>query len=251
MNVCIDLGNSSAKVGLMEGRRVLSVKVFRTSASWEALVGRIEGVIKRWAGGIEGVAISSVVPPLNRPLAGMVRKRTGLSPFFVGSTAWLPFRLDVPRPERLGSDRIAAAAGALVHGRRSAVIVDIGTAVTVDLVCEGSFLGGLIMAGPELQLRALSLSAAKLPRVSMKELAALAASHPVTTKRAIAAGCIAATAGAVREAVRWLEGSIATRAAKVVTGGAVASVLDRLPRSWNYDPHLVVKGINYIYELNL
>jgi pantothenate kinase type III len=122
-------------------------------------------------------------------------------------------------PEKVGRDRLFAARGALGLCRASAIVVDAGTALTVDAVREdGTFLGGAIAPGPSLLATALAEGTARLPRIEPKPRpSALGRS----TEEALQAGVVVGFRGAARELVDRVEEEAGFRGAPVVlTGGA-------------------------------
>ncbi len=193
--------------------------------------------------------VSSVVPAVDRALKGRIRELTGRSPLFAHPGLVFPFKLGVNRPRALGIDRVCAAAGAARHGARSVIVVDVGSAITVDLVSRGSYRGGLIIAGPGLALQALSSCTAKLPMLDWRRLEGRSDRFN-DTESAMLSGAVLGSTGAIREGVRYLEESLSRPARKTVTGGGAPVLLDRLPRSWRFDPDLVLKGLYHLWRLN-
>ncbi len=162
----------------------------------------------------------------------------------------LPLRVALREPARVGIDRLAAAAAAAALRPRGsgAVVVDCGTAVTVDVIdAAGAFLGGAILPGPVLQAKALATGTSLLPEIESfgeSEPPAMPGRH---TREAIAAGIGWGIRGAVREvvarALAVLEESGAAKGAPVVvTGGWGRAVLPVLPGAVDV-PDLVLAGI--------
>lgn len=157
----------------------------------------------------------------------------------------LPLVVSLPAPERVGIDRLAgAAAAALVKPPAApAIVVDCGTAATVDLVAaDGSFLGGGILPGPALMYRALADGTSKLPAI-----AALGQDMPPpmpgrSTEEAIAAGVGFGIRGAVARLVAEAAAALGPGAVTVLTGGWRAAVRDALPGAIEV-PDLVLGGI--------
>lgn len=114
---------------------------------------------------LEAVAIASVVPSRQAHLQEALMACAGVSPYWIfpGRVPSLPIRYR--EPERLGADRLANAEGAL-HRFGDAIVVDLGTALTVDLIEGGGFRGGLIFPGRGAALRALSADAESLPTIA-------------------------------------------------------------------------------------
>jgi type III pantothenate kinase len=157
----------------------------------------------------------------------------------------LPLEVLVTEPGRVGIDRLAAAAAAAVvkPAGRPAIVVDCGTAVTVDVVSiEGHFLGGAILPGPGLLARALAEGTSRLPAV-----AALDGTRPPpmpgrSTQEAIAAGIGWGLRGAVARLVAEARAASAGDPFILLTGGSAGVVRDAVPDAIEM-PDLVLAGI--------
>lgn len=114
------------------------------------------------------VAGASVNPPLVAPVEQAVQQATGQKVQWVGKDLDLPIKLLTDPPEETGVDRVLNVAAAYEQMGKACVVVDAGTAITVD-VCndKGEFLGGAIAPGVDMMLDALHQHTAKLPRVPM------------------------------------------------------------------------------------
>lgn len=164
--------------------------------------------------------------------------------------------IDVLEPARVGRDRLYAARGALELVAHDAVVVDAGTALTVDAVraaraCPGTFLGGAIAPGPALLARALAEHTARLPLV---EPAPGAPALGRDTLSAVRAGVVVGFRGAARELILRVAAEAALRdPVVVVTGGAARFLLDpplfdtgeraETARRVLHDPDLVHRGL--------
>jgi type III pantothenate kinase len=170
-DVVVDIGNSRMKWGRCEGCSAIRVmEVFRLplddSAAWDAQLAKLpppSSVTRKWA-------VASVNPPaLHRFLAWL--HKHGDTLVFEKYTD-LPIRLNVDQPETVGLDRLfgAVAAKAMSLPGWPAITVDVGTAVTVNLIdAEGVFQGGAIFPGPRLMGRALHEFTAKLPLIDLTD----------------------------------------------------------------------------------
>ena len=161
------------------------------------------------------------------------------------SFADLPCLPAVAEPHRVGIDRLAAAAAAAaVKPRDSGVIVvDCGTAATVDLIdADGRFLGGAILPGPTLMARALAQGTSKLPEVRALEHAEPPAMPGGTTREAIAAGIGWGMRGAIAELVARSRSALGPSTPVLVTGGWSGAILPALPGAIEM-PDLVLVGI--------
>lgn len=156
----------------------------------------------------------------------------------------LPIEVAVDEPDRVGIDRLAGAAAAAVikPADRPAILVDCGTATTVDMLsADGRFLGGAILPGPVLLARALAEGTSRLPAVAALDQAPPPAMPGRSTEEAIAAGIGWGMRGAVARLVAEARASLADPVV-ILTGGAAGVVRDVLPGSIEV-PDLVLAGI--------
>ena len=246
--LCVDIGNSYVKFYRVTDGRVSRVAEHATLAVLSRPKAVIDLVL-RACGGVDGAAVSSVVPAVTDPVARVLRRATRSTPLVVRHRLRFPFKLGVGNPKELGVDRLCAAAGSMSPRTRSLIIVDVGSAITVDLVLNRVYRGGYIMAGPAMSLTALGDYASRLPRLSFG--AARRVSVPFrSTSESMLAGVTVASAGAIEAAVRQHR-SVAGRSVSVaLTGGGAPSLRRRLPTSWRYEPHATAAGLFRIYGLN-
>jgi type III pantothenate kinase len=160
--------------------------------------------------------------------------------------AALPIRANVEHPERVGIDRLLAAVAVnrLRSAERPAVIADLGSAITVDLVsATGDFCGGAILPGIGMSARALCEQTDVLPHLPMTELDAPPPPLGRSTQTAIESGLFWGAVGAVRELATRLGAQCETEPELFLTGGAAPSVARLLGANARYEPHLVLAGI--------
>jgi len=159
----------------------------------------------------------------------------------------LPLEVSLAEPHRVGIDRLAAAAAAGLIRRpgRGTIIVDCGTAATVDLLSPaGAFLGGAIMPGPALMARALAEGTSRLPEVAAMEhaLGATPVMPGRSTQDAIVAGIGWGIRGAIARLVEEARGALGGEADVILTGGWRSIVMNDLPGAIDM-PELVLAGI--------
>jgi type III pantothenate kinase len=137
----------------------------------------------------------------------------------------------------------AAAAAVIKPAAEGAIVVDCGTAATVDLVAvDGRFLGGAILPGPALMMRALAAGTSKLPEVGDLDEGDPPAMPGRNTREAIAAGIGWGMRGAIAELVSRARMSLGPATPVIVTGGWGKAVLPALPGATEM-PDLVLAGI--------
>ena len=157
----------------------------------------------------------------------------------------LPVEVLVDEPHRVGIDRLAAAAAAalVAPAGRGAIVVDCGTATTVDMISpQGHFLGGAILPGPALLSRALAEGTSRLPEVAALDHDLPPAMPGRSTQQAIAAGIGWGMRGAVARLVAEARASLGEGADVILTGGSSGVVRDALPGARDM-PDLVLLGI--------
>ena len=157
----------------------------------------------------------------------------------------LPLAIAIAEPNKVGIDRLcgAAAAGLVKAPGRPAIIVDCGTAATVDMLsADGRFLGGAILPGPALMARALAEGTSKLPEVAALGHAPPPAMPGRSTHEAIAAGIGWGIQGAIAKLVAESQAALGGNAEVILTGGWRGAVRAALPGAAEL-PDLVLAGI--------
>jgi type III pantothenate kinase len=160
----------------------------------------------------------------------------------------VPLAIRVEEPARVGIDRLLAALAAdrLRQRDRAAIVVDLGTAITVDLIdAEGAFAGGAILPGIATSARALADQTDALPQVALEFLDQPPVPLGTSTIAAIESGIYWGAIGAIRELVLQLSAPFQIRPDLFITGGASRQVADLLKThgSVRYVPNLVLSGI--------
>jgi type III pantothenate kinase len=249
--LAVDIGNSRVKCAVADDARVLGQEYLETKRCDDTtalgdMIRRVSGAVLS----IDGAVVSSVVPPATVKVAGAVERQIGVRPRLVDYRTKFPFQLDVRVPAQVGVDRLCAAAGAVGARRRNAIVVDAGSAITVDIVRDGAFLGGVIAAGPSIALRGLHRHASQLPAIDIAGVPSAFPRRFDDTETAMALGAGLGGVGLIREAVRYLEETAGRVSYKRVTGGFGHTLSARLPKSWLYDPDLTLKGLYVIATLN-
>jgi type III pantothenate kinase len=152
---------------------------------------------------------------------------------------------------KVGIDRLlnAVAANILRPEGRPAILVDTGTATTVDYItAQGAFAGGAILPGFELSARALHDYTALLPLVSIDELAT-GLHEPVgtNTRQALRSGLFWGQLGAVRELIGRLHDRSAAPPFLLLTGGGASLLAAHLPEA-RLEPHLALQGLKHVAD---
>jgi len=238
----VDIGNTQTKCGFFREGKL--IKRFRRNnrpvskiLPWKMLSDK----------SIERIVISIVKPEMTKKVLEYL-KRKPVKPLVINPKLKLNINLKYRLPERLGTDRIAAAvAGREIYGC-PVIIANFGTALVVDAVSgKGEFLGGAIAPGPGLCADVLSRRTSLLPRiVNFKAKKAVGKSPAECIRSGIFWGAI----GQAEKLIEMMKKQTGRRTRVVATGG-YAKFLARKVRSIDaIDPDLVLKGLGIIAELN-
>src|SRR5580704_8332171 len=187
MLLALDAGNTNITIGifkngeLMDHRRLRTVRD-QTSDEWGILLMSLLRFAELDPKALDGIIISSVVPPLNGPLAEMSQRYFGTEAMFVTADTDTGLKILYENPSEVGADRIVNSVAALSKYGGPCVIVDLGTAITFDAVsANAEYLGGIIAAGIGISAEALFSRTARLPLVDFRKPAGLIGRNTVAS----------------------------------------------------------------------
>lgn len=240
MNLIFDIGNSSTKVAIFSGdEKIISLRA--RHFTWQKIV----DIFSPYQGKIDNAIISTVrsVPEFIIDLA-----THGVPNVHVLShQSKVPFRNEYDTPETLGTDRIAALAGAVTKfPGENILIIDAGSAITYDYLSGDTFRGGNISPGLSMRFKALHRFTGKLPLGSTTEKYS---SPGRNTLEAISGGVIDGVIFELNTYMRAFmdlkpEGKI------ILTGGDSGYLKDRIGYQVVYIPDIVIDGLNIILNYN-
>jgi type III pantothenate kinase len=192
------------------------------------------------------IVVSSVKPAWTKLIEQIVKDNLGEKILLVGKDIPLPMTLWVDEPDKVGTDRVVAAAAAYAVVEDAVAVADFGTAVTIDLVDEkGIFLGGVILPGFEISAKALNENTAQLPKI---KIARPTAPYGKNTTEAINCGLYYSAVATLQEVIRHYAEKIGKWPHTVLTGSAAETIKDDCEFIDSYVPNLVVKGIVLAYR---
>lgn len=166
----IDIGNTTVEFGLIEDGRILSYK-FNTdrNKTIDDWLINIDFIMRKSKEPAE-IVISSVVPPVEERLEIAIEKFFRKKPIILGRDLSIPIKINYENPKEVGIDRLLNAYASLQVLTPPIVVIDLGTAITFDIVNkDGEYDGGMIFPGMESSIDALFLKAAKLPKVKLEK----------------------------------------------------------------------------------
>ncbi len=235
----IDVGNTSTAVGIWTNGRVSHVR------HYDGKIEGLEGLASR--DGLNGLAYVSVVP--SRDAMWRRWAKAAHLPFhqitYRDILARGPIRLDYPKPETIGADRLADAAGAVSRYGAPVLVMDFGTALTAAVVTDDLvWRGGVIAPGFPLMRDYLFERTAKLPRMALGRGQAPKIGR--STEEAMRFGALVGYRGMVREIVAELKKNFACDFCLVATGGFARWALKDLDLPFTIDPTLTLYGAGLV-----
>jgi len=253
MLLAIDIGNTNIVMGVFEGERLratwrLATDVHKLADEYAVILLNLLPRDGLALSEIKDVILSSVVPPLVATFEELCRRYVGVEPLVVGSGVKTGVRILTENPREVGADRVvnALAAHRLYGG--PVIVIDFGTATTLDAVSEdGDYLGGAIAPGIGIAAEALFERASKLPRVELVRPKNAIGKNTVTSMQS---GLIFGYVGLIEGIVARIRDELGGEAKVVATGG-LAQTMARETRVIDVvNPDLTMLGLRLIHELN-
>jgi len=254
--LCIDVGNSGLKLALgrEEGLGELLSLPTRATEPAEALGQRLVSALAALGAeprDVAGVAACSVVPAKDKPLAEACAHFFGRRALFAPESLPIPLATRYERPEELGADRLVAAyAARRLFSAERLIVVDFGTATTLDCVVKEEHLGGLICPGLSSSMQALAKGTAKLPHIDFRvESKSLGPAQ--STIEGMNHGFVFGFAAMIDGLCRGLEQGMGGPALVVAAGGLAEVVARVSQRIKEVREDLVLEGLRLAWLAHL
>jgi len=253
MLLALDIGNTKSAVGVLhEGEwiadwRVTTYPDHLADEYYVLLKALLEDKDLSWTQ-ITGAVIASVVPPLTATFQEMLERVMGRPPVVVGPDIETGIRIRIDNPREVGADRVANTAAVQKLYGGPAIVADLGTATTFDVVSkDGEYLGGAIAPGLGISADALVRRTAKLPKVEL-EMPSSAIGR--NTVHAMQSGLVLGYLGLVKELVARLSEEVPGEPKVIATGGMAEIVSEWTQVIDIVSPRLTLEGLRIIHELN-
>src|SRR3989338_658585 len=245
MLLAIDIGNTTVSLAVMRGKRVVRVRFIENSAMRSALnqeLRRIKGLFPK----LGEVILCSVVPDNLRIVERAVRRHLKTKPLVVGRDIKVPIKNKYRNPGQVGQDRLVGAYAVKELYGCPAVIIDLGTAITFDVVSsKGDYEGGMIVPGIRLSAEALFQKTALLPRVETFKIPRAMIGRE--TKDSILSGIFYGYGAMCRGLIDELAGQVKGRPKVIVTGGHTRLMRRFIARKiTKVDECLIFKGMQLL-----
>ncbi len=253
MLLAIDIGNTNLVIGcFQEDRLVFKARIAtdkaRTSDQYGVEIKNMMEVYGVRIGDIDDCIIASVVPPVFNSVRTGVLKIIGKQPMVVGPGLKTGLNIQMDVPSQVGSDRIVIAVAALAEYQAPLILMDLGTATTIEVVePENRYMGGVILPGVKISLEALTNRAAQLPGISLDKPKQVIGKNTVECMRN---GIMYGTAAMIDGLVERMEAELGHRATLIATGGMAQFVVPLCKREIILEKDLLLKGLNILYKKN-
>jgi type III pantothenate kinase len=249
----VDVGNTNIVLGVYQGKDLLhhwrlSTNRSATADEYGIMIHNLFQIAGVRVEDIEGVIISSVVPPLMFTLERVSIKYLKKTALIVGPGIKTGLNIRIENPREMGADRIVnAIAGIELYGA-PLIIVDFGTATTFDYIDEaGHLLGCAIAPGIGISMEALYQHAAKLPRIDLVRPKTTVGRNTVTSMQA---GSVFGFAGQADGIVDRMREEFASTPTIVATGGMAELISSESKSIQIVNTLLTLQGLQIIYERN-
>lgn len=255
MLLAVDIGNTQTHLGVFKRDELIhewraSTDPSRTADELALMFGQFLSLADlSFSSQITGVVISSVVPRSTQELREMTDQYFGFPAVVVEPGTKTGIAILTDNPREVGADRIANAVGAHeLHPGQPVIVVDFGTAITVDAVsAKGEYLGGAIAPGIDTAASALFSSTAQIRRV---ELTAPPSVIGKTTVTSVQSGLMYGTAALVDGLVDRVTDELGGDARVIATGGLARKVAENCRTIEKIEPMLTLLGLRIIFERN-
>ena len=253
MLLAIDIGNTNIVIGCIKDDEILfkariATDRLRTSDQYGVEIKNMLEAFGISRDDIDDCIIASVVPPVFNSVQTGVLKVIGKQPMVVGPGLKTGLNIHMDIPSQVGSDLIVAAVAALAEYPAPLVLIDLGTATTIEVIePENVFIGGLIFPGVMVSLDSLTSHTAQLPGISLDKPKSVVGKNTVDCMRS---GMMYGTAAMLDGLIDRIAEELGHESTVIATGGLAQFVIPLCKHDIILEKELLLKGLNIIYKKN-
>ena len=253
MLLAIDIGNTNIVIGCIRNDEIvfkarIATDRTRTSDQYGVEIKSMLEAFDIKREDISDCIISSVVPPVFNSVCTGVIKVIGKQPMVVGPGLKTGLDIHMDTPSQVGSDRIVIAVAALAEYKAPLILMDLGTATTIEVVePPRTYVGGVIFPGVRISLDALTSRTAQLPGISLDKPKQVIGRNTVDCMRS---GMMYGTAAMLDGVIERIEEELGHKATLIATGGMAQFITPLCKRKIILEKDLLLKGLNIIYKKN-
>lgn len=253
MNLVMDIGNTNIILGVFHRDQLIhkwrmETDRYKTEDEYGMQIKALLTDVGLAFSSIDGIIMSSVVPPIMFSLESMCSKYFHIKPLIVGPGVKTGLNIKYENPREVGADRIVNAVAAIEEYGSPLIIVDFGTATTYCYINEArQYMGGAIAPGINISTEALFNRAAKLPRIEIMRPANVVGKNTIS---AMQSGIVFGYVGQAEGIVTRMKAQSREEPTVIATGGMASLIANESAILDIVDPHLTLKGLHLIYKRN-